>query len=189
MTDAPKRIHRGRQSRIQQLPPAIKTRLDDLLRSGISQKAILDRLKPLLEKAGERPVSQAGLSRYATRMETVGRRIREARAVADACVGKLGQSHSNVGAYTIEMLRTLVNDLVLKFHEAGEVGADELKTVSITLQRIEKASNLNVAHLRAVRQEVAAAAAEAAGGEARRRGVSAETAAAIRQVIEGVAAS
>ena len=72
MADEP-RPTRGRLSRIQQLPADIKARLDELLRSGVSQKAILDQLAPLCESAGEPPISRSGLNRYATRMEAEAR--------------------------------------------------------------------------------------------------------------------
>ena len=173
-------------SRIQQLPSAIKSRLDELLRSGVSQRAILDQLAPLLEVAGEKPLSRSGLNRYAIRMEAVGSRIREAREVAAVWTAKLGQEPtSNVGAYTLEMLRTLVHDLTLQAAERPELDADQLKTVALTLQRIEKASSLNAARESALREEFAKVAAEAGEGAARRKGVSVETAAEIRRAIEG----
>ncbi len=70
---------RGPPSRIQQLPLEIKAKLDELLRAGVTQTQILTQLAPLLEACGERPLSYSSLNRYATRMESVGRRIREMR--------------------------------------------------------------------------------------------------------------
>ena len=113
MTDR-SRPTRGRPSRIQQLPPEIKARVDELLRSGVTQQQILDELAPLLEAIGQKPLSAGGLNRYATRMEAAGQRIREVRAATDAWTARIGERSSNVGAYTIEMLRTLVHDLTLQ---------------------------------------------------------------------------
>lgn len=162
MADAPP-AGRGRMSRIRQLPAEIRERLDELLRSGVSQRAILDRLAPLLEAVGEPPVSRSALSRYAARMEAVGRRIREAREVAAAWTAKLGDAPTgNVGAWTLEMLRTLVYDLTLRAGE-GELDIEQLREIALTLQRIERASHLNTARERALRRELAERAADEAG--------------------------
>ena len=151
-------------SRIQQLPDELKARLDELLRSGVAQKEILARLKPLFESAGTPPISRSGLNRYATRMEAAGRRIREAREMAAVWTAKLGETPtSNVGAYTLEMLRTLVYDLTLRAHdEDAVVDVEQLQDIALTLQRIERASKLNADRERSLRKELAElAAAEA----------------------------
>ena len=184
--DAP--ATRGRPNRIQQLPPDVKDRLDELLRGGVTQKEILAQLEPLCAAVGVKPISRSGLNRYATRMEAVGRRIREAREMASVWTAKLGETPtSNVGAYTIEMLRTLVYDLTLRAHEGDEVDAEQLQEIALTLQRVERASKLNTDRERAIRLELAKEAGAAGEGAARRKGVSAETAAEIRRAIEGVA--
>lgn len=160
-TDA--RPTRGRQGRIQQLPAELKDRLDALLRDGVSQKQILAHLDPLFQEHGEQPISRSALNRYATRMETVGRRIREAREISAVWTAKLGETPtSNVGAHTLEMLRTLVYDLTLKVHEDEDLDVEQLQNIALTLQRIERASKLNTDRERAIRKEVAElAAAEA----------------------------
>jgi len=164
MMPGPERATRGRPSRIQQLPAPIKDLLDELLRSGVTQKAIREQLAPLLEAAGEKPLSAAGLNRYATRMAAFGRRVREAREVAGVWTAKLGETPtSNVGAYTLEMLRTLVFDLTLHAHDdEQQLDVEQLQNIALTLQRIERASKLNTDRERAIRKEVAElAAAEA----------------------------
>ncbi len=67
---------RGRMSRIQQLPRDLKDLIDELLRSGVSQKAILERIQPLCEAADVEPISQPSLNRYATRMAAEAERRR-----------------------------------------------------------------------------------------------------------------
>lgn len=132
-----------------------------MLRSGVSQKEILAHLEPLCRKHGEKPISRSGLNRYASRMEVMGRRIREAREAAAVWTAKFGETPtSNVGDYTIEMLRTLVCDLTLRADD--ELDIEQLQGIALTLQRIERASKLNADRERAVRREVAEkAAAEA----------------------------
>ena len=191
MPDSQRRT-RGRPSRVQQLPPELKARVDELLRAGVTQAAILDRLAPLFEQVGEKPLSYSSLNRYASRMATVGDRLREAREVADAWTAKFGETPtSNVGAYTIEMLRTLVFDLVLKAQD-GEVDIDKVQEIALSVQRIERASNLNAARERAQRKELAElAAAEAekaakAQIEARGGVITPETLRAIREQVYGM---
>lgn len=173
MPDA--RPTRGRQSRIQQLPAALKERLDAMLRAGVSQKEILARLEPLFRERDTPPLSRSGLNRYATRMEAVGRRIREAREMAAVWTAKLGETPtSNVGAYTLEMLRTLVYDLTLRAHDDERIDVEQLQGIALALQRIERASKLNTERERTLRRELAEAAAaeaeRAAAAEAERAG-------------------
>ena len=186
---------RGRPSRIQQLPPDVKARLDELLRGGVTQKEILARLEPLFRSTGTPPISRSGLNRYATRMEAVGRRIREAREMAAVWTAKLGETPtSNVGAYTLEMLRTLVYDLTLKAHEGGDDGLDveQLREIALTLQRIERASKLNADRERSLRKELAELAAdkaeEAAKAETEKTGhvLPPEALKAIREQVYGI---
>ncbi len=189
----PKRPTRGHMSRIQQLPPDLKARLDELLRAGVTQAEILRVTAPLLEARGERPLSPAGLNRYATRMEAVGRRIREVREVAAVWTAKLGDAPtSNVGAYTLEMLRTLVHDLTLKATEDDDLNIEQLREIALTLQRIERASKLNADRERALRRELAelaaAKAVEAAKAEAEKSGheLLPEALRAIREQVYGI---
>ena len=165
------RVRRGQMSRIEQLGadyPDIKSRIDALLRGGVSQVAILQRLEPLLAEVGERPLSSAGLSRYAREMEAVGRDLRETRMIADAWTSKLGEEPSgNVGAFTNQILQTVALKAARRawqMDEENDDGADieMVGSLALTLQRLERAANLNVAREREIRKEVATAAAERA---------------------------
>ena len=184
---------RGRPSRIQQLPAAIKDRLDELLRGGVTQKDILAQLEPLLVEAGVAPISRSGLNRYATRMEAVGRRIREAREMAAVWTAKLGETPSaNIGAYTLEMVRTLVYDLTLRAHEDDGFDAGQLQDIALTLQRVERAAKLNTDRERTLRREIAEVAAaeaeKAAKAETERAGhvLPPEALRAIREQVYGI---
>lgn len=176
--------------RIAQLPPAIKDRLDELLRSGVSQKAIVEQLAPLLERAGEKPLAPSVLNRYATRMESVGRRLREAREVASVWTAKLGEAPtSNVGAHTLEMLRTLIFDVTLRAHEGEEPDVEQLQEIALALQRVERASKLNADRERALRKELAelaAAEAEKAAADQAEKSGHALPADALRRIREQV---
>lgn len=157
-------------SRIQQLPDGIRERLDSLLRAGVSQSTILDQLAPLLEKAGERPVSRSALNRYATRMESTGRRIREAREAADAWTAKLGEPKGDLDGLMIELVRTLSFERTLRAGDEEEgVDTETLAQLALITQRLGRAGKLNIDRERVVRLEVAeraAAEAERAAREA-----------------------
>lgn len=192
MPDKP-RPTRGRMGRIQQLPSAIKDRLDELLRSGVPQKTIVDQPAPLLERAGEKPLAPSVVNRYATRMEAVGRRIREVREIAAVWTAKLGETPtSNVGAHTLEMLRTLVHDLTLRAVEDDELDVEQLREIALTLQRIERAGKLNADRERALRRELAELAAaeaeKAAADQAEKSGhqLPPEALRAIREQVYGI---
>ena len=158
--------------RVDQLPPAIKARIDELLRAGVPQTRILEATAPLLVAEGESPLSQSGLNRYATRMEAVGRRVREARVAAEAWTVKFGEAPTGaLGQHVIEILRALSFDLSLDAQEAADTGEriELLAQLALAVQRLERAAGMSAARERALRvelAELAAAEAEAAAKSA-----------------------
>lgn len=184
---------RGKMGRVQQLPPAIKSELDRLLRAGVSQAAILRRLAPLLEREGEKPLSAAGLNRYATRMEGVGVRMRQAREVAEAWTAKFGESESKLSSHIVEMLRVLIFERTLQVAEAqdGDGGnnapapQEVIASLALAAQRIERAAELGAKREREIRLEVA----DKFEKEAKRQGLTKDTAAALRAALLGDAAN
>ena len=171
-TRDPARPTRGRMSRIQQLPQPIKDRLDELLRAGVPQTEILRVTAPLLDAAGAQPLSQSGLNRYATRMEAVGRRIREARAAAAAWTAKFGEAPTGeLGQHVIEILRGLSLDLSLDAQDNDDPSArlENLAQLALAVQRLERAAGMSAARERALRSELAERAAAEAEEAARRQ--------------------
>ena len=150
---------RGRMSRIQRLPAEIKQALDQLLASGVPQTSILKQLKPLLTEAGERPLSAAGLNRYATQMEVMGRRIRESREIAEVWTTKFGDKPSGeLSQHIINMLRHLAFEFVL--HNDGAVNEDggavidpaTINTLAGAVQRMERAAATSTQREKELRQ-------------------------------------
>lgn len=184
MTD--ERPTRGRPSRIDRLPAPIRERLDDMLRRGATQADILRRLEGPLRDAGEPPLSRSGVNRYATRMERVGRQLREHRAIADAWTARWGEAPTGeVGQLTVEMLRTLAFEVTLRGAEGEtEIDIPAIGELALAVQRLERAAAIGRAREREMREAVAAEAEQAARGA----GIGADTAAAIRAAIEGTAA-
>ena len=185
---------RGQPSRIDQLPPEIKARLDALLRSGVTQREILRRLEEPLREIGEEPLSRSGLNRYATQMEEVGAELREINALADAWTSKLGDEPvGNTGALAIQVLRSLAFQASMRARTDADgsddgVDIERIGDLALTIQRLERAANLNLVRERELRKAFAAKATKAAEKVIRRAGVSEDTAAKIREAIEGASA-
>ena len=150
---------RGRMSRIQKLPAKIKQTLDQLLASGVAQKSILEQLKPLLTQAGERPLSAAGLNRYASKMEAMGRRIRESREVAEVWTAKFGdQPSSQLSQHIINMLRhmafefTLNSDNVVDEDGNPVIDPAAMAKLAMVVQQLERAAELSTRREKELRQ-------------------------------------
>lgn len=184
---------RGRMSRIDRLDPEIKEELNRLLRAGVPQTEILDRLRKPLEDSGEAPLSRSGLNRYATRMETVTSRIRESREVAQAYVARIGEEPTGeVGQLTIEILRTLAFDAAAmpRLDEDGApipLDPETIGDLALAISRLERAADISrsrEAKMRAEWEKRSARAADQAEKVVRRAGFSDETVAELRQALE-----
>lgn len=120
-------------------------------------------------------------------MENTGVRIRQANAVAEAWMSKFGESESMLSQQVIEMLRVLLFEFVL--HVSDDDGAEgappisekTLANLALALQRVESAAEAGATRERKVRQELAGKA----DAEAKRQGLSKDSAAALRAVLTG----
>ena len=183
------RATRGRTGRIDALPAALRERIDALLRAGVSQREIIARLERPLAEAGEPPLSPAGLCRYAARAAEIGRWLQEGRAIADTLVDRFGERPAGrTGDLAVEVLRTAVFDLVVAARRDGQADPETVGQLALAIQRLERTAQMSQRREIELRREIAAEAADAAGAEARRRGISPETEAAIRAAIQGEAA-
>ena len=93
---------RGRASKVDLLPPDIKTRLAMMLRDKMfSQAEILEEINDLIRDcrfAETALLSKTGLNRYASKMEKMGAKIRESREMAELWAKQFGEApQSDVG--------------------------------------------------------------------------------------------
>lgn len=188
----------GRQSTIDRLPQEAREALNTWLRDpAITQEEATARVNALLEELGlaEHKVSRHAVNRYDLKMREVGRRLRESRQVAEAWIAKLGAApQGQLGHLVNEILRTLAFDLSLQLQDGvASLDAESapalvrmLKELSISVHRLEQAAGENVRREREIRAQALAEAAERAGEEARRGGLSDETIEAIRNRIMGI---
>lgn len=149
--------------RIDRLPGPVKQRLHELLQAGVPQSDILRQLEPLLDEHGEAPLSRSGLNRYASRMEAIGRRIRETRAAAEAWSRQLGDAGGDVSGHAIDLLRTFVVEASLRSAEDPELPVETIGELALAVQRLERAASSHAARERALRRELAELAAAEAG--------------------------
>lgn len=171
MTDRKKR---GKRSKIDLLPPHIKTKLDELLRDNkMQQTEILEIINLLIDEAGledEHKLSAAGVNRYATKMESIGHDIREARAISEMWVAKFGDAPTgDVSKLLMEMLRTQSFRLLIKANEDPDSVLEPkmIGELALGIQRIEKASILNMEREKEIRKAFAEEAANAVTEELR----------------------
>ncbi|WP_275100135.1 DUF3486 family protein [Sedimenticola hydrogenitrophicus] len=186
----------SRPSTIDLLPTEVRDALHAWLRDpAITQTEATDRLNALLGELGaEQQVSRHAVNRYDLKMREVGERLRQSRQVAEAWVGKLGAApQGQLGHLINETLRTLAFELTMKLAE-GELTEesmpaiiDQLKHLSLSVVRLERASSENVKREEDIRKQERARAAEAMASTAKQSGVSAETIERIRRDVLGMA--
>ncbi len=188
-----KRKGRGRPSSIDLLPEDLRIKLNAALRERrLTQTEILDHFNLLLEEREQSKISRSALSRYAVQVEETGSRLREAREAAGALVGKLGEgADSDLGRAVTEMVKTQVFDAVLdRGDEENGPDLDRLKTLSIIIEKIAKASKLDSDREFKIREHVEAQVKKAAVKEVDRvgkqNGLTVETISAIKSSILGI---
>jgi hypothetical protein len=186
----------GRQSTIDRLPAETREALNAWLRDpAITQEQATERLNGLLDEIGqpELKVTRHAVNRYDMRMRQVGERLRQSRAVAEMWIAKLGaQPQGQLGHLVNEMLRTMAFELTLKLQE-GELTEesmpaviDQLKQLSLSVMRLERAASENVKREAEIREQARREAADAAEKVARQGGLSTESVQELRRAILGV---
>lgn len=182
---------RGKPSKVDRLPSEIKGELDEMLRDGrLTQREILEIVNETIAEAGlsdEQQLSIAGVCRYATKMESVGARIRQAREVSQQWINKLGaEPKGEVSQILIEVVRTLAFDAALDASSGAPAEPKLIKDLAIAVSRLENAAAESHRREASIRREVAAAAASKAEKIAAEAGLKASTVAQIKSEILGI---
>lgn len=189
-TDSPTR---GRRSKVDLLPANIRKRLDSGLRDGsIQQIDLLNEINALIKAAGlpeEQLLSRAGINRYATKMEAVGKSLREMREITQVWTAELGDKPTGeVTKLILEMARSQLFKALLNESETGE-GADVgmIKDAMLAVQRLEAAAMASHKREKEIRQAFATEAANAAEKVAKSAGLTREAVAQLKNEILGIA--
>ncbi|MCE9848389.1 DUF3486 family protein [Aeromonas allosaccharophila] len=184
------------KSKIQQLPDDIRSQLAAMLRSGsMSQKSILAEINKLILESGLPPedqISRTGLNRFYKRTEAAGSRIARAKEMAEVLTSKLGDAPtSQIGNLMAENMKTMAFETSMALMEASEDGEmidiKQFNQLALAMQRISQSSILNQKLEKEIRAAFAAEAATAAEKIVKQAGLTAETAAQIKQQILGIA--
>lgn len=184
---------RGRRSKVDLLPEEIKQELNLMLRDGrLEQQEILDLVNQQIEEAGlsdKDKLSKSGLNRYASRMESIGARIRQMREVSEVWVAKLGTAPtSDVGKLLQEAVRTMASETSFSLMESDEpVPPKALNQLAMVAQRIEAAAMTSHKVEKEIRKAFAEEAAAAVDQVVKQQGLTAEGVKQIKQQILGIA--
>lgn len=183
------RVTRGRASKVDLLPQPLQDELHKLLRDkSITQLEALEAINDLIEEHGlddDAKLSRSGLNRYAAQMETVGKQIKEAREISKQWVESLGsQAESDVSMITIEMLRSIVFNITMKQAKDGEIETDDLRNLTMSIARLERAAATSQKRIIEARKEFAEEVAANVETSARENGMSKEDVDFIRAIIQ-----
>ncbi|EKE75198.1 DUF3486 family protein [Gallaecimonas xiamenensis] len=188
------RTTRGRRSKVDLLPEDIRRELDGMLRDGrLSQVEILEAVNELIEQSKlpeDMQLSRPGLNRYASKMEAVGKSLREMREITQVWTAELGNKPTGeVTKLILEMARSQLFKALLNESEGGEVAdVGMIKDAMLAVQRLESAAMQSHKREKEIRQAYAAEAAAAVSEELRGEdGMSEQLEDRIRQILLGKA--
>lgn len=163
---------RGRASKVDLLPPKIKTTLTMMLRDKqFSQSEILAEINDIIRDAGlddSYKLSRSGLNRFSKKMESMSARIRERREMAEIWTKNIGEHpESDTGKLLLETIKQLAFETSMNIGDDGK-GADPavINQLALIAQRVEQAEMVSFKREQAIRKETleqAAKAVEAAG--------------------------
>jgi hypothetical protein len=181
---------RGRRSKVDLLPDPIRKKLDSGLRDGsISQTELLEEINALIAAAGlpeDQQLSRAGLNRYSTKMEAVGKSLREMREITQVWTAELGDKPTGeVTKLILEMARSqLFKALLNEDGEAADVGM--IKDAMLAVQRLESAAMASHKREKEIRTAFANEAANAAEKVAKSAGLTKDAVALLKREILGI---
>lgn len=183
---------RGRASKVDLLPPTIKTQLAMMLRDKqYSQAQILEEINDLIRDCGlgeQHCLSKTGLNRYASRMEKMGAKIRQAREIAEVWTKQFGEMpQTDIGKSLVEIVKQIAFETSLKLGEQdGGIEPKELALLSSAIQRLEQAESLSYERERKIRKEVLEQAAKAVEETGKQAGISLENVAKMMKAVYGL---
>lgn len=184
---------RGRPSKIDLLPEEIRDQLHALLRDKRhTQEDIRAAVNELIDESGlpeDLKISRTGLNRYASRMETLGAKIREGREIADVWVSRLGSAPtSDIGKLLQEFVKSLAFETTMSLSESESVVEPKaLAQLALVAARIEQAAMMSTKREKEIRAAFAAEAATEAEKIVKQAGLTEEAAANIKRQILGIA--
>lgn len=181
----------GQKSSIKKLPKEVQQRLQDLYEADATLDDIHDALVDFLEQMdGDwQPPSRSAIHRDRRNYEATAAKMREAREMAQAVATEIGEiPEDKTGQLLVDMLRTLIFK-VLQSKVEGEdpdVSPQDFMFLGRTLRDVASASQITTRQAKEIRNETASEAAKRAEKTAAERGLTKETADAIKKNILGI---
>jgi Protein of unknown function (DUF3486) len=186
---------RGRLSSIDLLPeeahPHIREAIEALNKRERPQDEIRGELNAHLLALGCEPISRSAFNRKSLALAKVGEKIRQAREMAAVFAEKLDDMpDGDVGMLINETIKVLIYDLTQNVVSLDvELSAKMLKDISLALHRTEMAGKVSVQRRKQIEDHTHAKANAVVDAVAKERGLSAETAEAIKSKILGITAT
>jgi Protein of unknown function (DUF3486) len=183
---------RGRLSSIDLLPeeahPHIRDAIEALTKRMAPQESIREKLNGHLLALGLDPISRSAFNRKSLALAKIGENIRAAREMAAVFAEKMDDMpEGDVGMLINETIKVLIYNMTQDIAAMDiEVSAKMLKELSLTLHRLEIAGKVSVARREQIEQRTQAKANQVVDAVAKSRGLSAETAEAIKSKILGI---
>lgn len=173
----------ARLSKIDRLPEKIQDLIRSLRKRGRTIDEILDKLKEL-----DVDIGRSALGAHVQRLDVIAERLRYSRETSAVVEHLEKAGESKVARLNIELLQAAVMDL-LSGADGKPVKLDPKSSmlVATTLHKSAQAKKLDAELILKLRKEFAEKAAEAATGEMKKAGLSAETIKKIETEILGIA--
>lgn len=150
-------------STVKRLPPEIREEVHHLLDQGQTLDAIISHLRTM----GVEQISRSALGRYKKNFDVLVERMRRSREVSEAVVRNFGQeSESKTARLNMEMMQSVIFDLMLKCQEDSAEGAGEDITLDARQAQALSAAMANLARARRLDQDALVKAREEAAREA-----------------------
>ena len=191
MTDNLDKTTRGKRSKIDLLPDDVKKLLDGLLRNAKhSQKEIVEAVHAYIDEQGypdDIKPSKSGVNRYSSKMEMVGKNLREMREISQVWVAELGDKPTGeVTKLVLEMGRSQLFKAMMNADEAENVDVGMIKDVMLACQRLEQTAMLSHKREKEIRKLFAEEAAAATDKVAKSAGLTAEAVNLLKAEILGI---
>ena len=181
------RVGRGRLSSLDLIPDAgrddVLWALEELNKRERMQVDILLELNKRLEEKGIDPVSKSAFNRKAVRVSAASRRIAEARAVFAGIADQFTPGEADANNFALgEVIKTLILELL---DEPGHSPKGAMELARAFLATIQ-AQNLSTGQRQKLEAELASKASKAVDAIAGEKGLTKETAEAIKAQILGL---
>lgn len=178
----------GKPSSIATLPADILEQLQALLRDPrCTQLDATKRINAILTEQGEPPLSKSAVNRYSLKMDRIGAKLQQSRAIADMWIGKLGSEPAGqTGKLLNEVVRNLAFDAAMHMAEDEEPAhPGAIKELAIAIEKLENAASKNEQRDALIRKQAREEAAADLTQELKNDGISEELEASIKRILLG----